>query len=82
MGSWADMLCLSGSYRILMDSHMQDAIKKGSNSELPDFYNIVLERPKDDPAGYDVLFVDAASKVGPACVPRADFVMCSAPPAV
>lgn len=42
---------------------LQDAIKKGNNEELPDFYNIVLERPRDDPAGYDVLFVDAASKV-------------------
>jgi hypothetical protein len=42
---------------------LQDAIKKGTNDELPDFYNIVLERPRDDPAGYDVLFVDAASKV-------------------
>jgi hypothetical protein len=41
----------------------QDAIKKTSRDELPDFYNIVLERPKDDPAGYDVLFIDAASKV-------------------
>ena len=43
---------------------VQDAIKKRSKDELPDFYNIVLERPRDDPAGYDVLFVDAASKVG------------------
>ena len=42
---------------------MQDAIKKHTGEELPDFYNIVLERPRDDPAGYDVLFVDAASKV-------------------
>lgn len=42
---------------------MKDAIKKGNNEELPDFYNIVLERPREDPAGYDVLFVDAASKV-------------------
>ena len=31
--------------------------------ELPDFYNIVLERPRDDPTGYDVLFIDAAAKV-------------------
>ena len=46
---------------------MQDAIKKTTGSELPDFYNIVLERPRDDPAGYDVLFVDAASK---ASLPR------------
>ena len=41
---------------------LQDAVKKLTGSELPDFYNIVLERPKDDPAGYDVLFVDAAAK--------------------
>ncbi|KAK9817177.1 hypothetical protein WJX72_010690 [[Myrmecia] bisecta] len=41
---------------------IQDAIKKTSRDELPDFYNIVLERPKDDPAGYDALFIDAASK--------------------
>ena len=31
--------------------------------ELPYFYNIVLERPRDDPTGYDCLFIDAASKV-------------------
>ncbi len=42
---------------------VQDAIKKSSKDELPDFYNIVLDRPKDDEAGYDVLFIDAASKV-------------------
>ncbi len=41
----------------------QDAIKKTSKDELPDFYNIQLERPKDDTKGYDVLFIDAASKV-------------------
>ena len=27
---------------------------------LPDFYNILLERPRQDPNGYGVLFVDAA----------------------
>ena len=41
----------------------QDAVKKITGDELPDFYNIVLERPKDDPAGYDVLYIDAAHKV-------------------
>ena len=41
---------------------LQDAVKKITGDELPDFYNIVLERPRDDPEGYDVLFVDAASK--------------------
>ena len=43
---------------------IQDAVKKITGDELPDFYNIVLERPKDDPDGYDVLFIDAAAKVG------------------
>ncbi|KAL4859889.1 Histone-lysine N-methyltransferase [Chlorella vulgaris] len=42
---------------------IQDAVKKITGDELPDFYNIVLERPKDDPDGYDVLFIDAATKV-------------------
>ena len=41
---------------------LQDAVKKITGDELPDFYNIVLERPRDDPDGYDVLFVDAAAK--------------------
>ena len=41
---------------------VQDALKKVTKDELPDFYNIVLERPRDDPAGYDALFVDAASR--------------------
>ena len=44
---------------------MQDIVRKTLGDELPDFYNIVLERPKDDPTGYDVLFIDAASKVDP-----------------
>ena len=47
---------------------VQDAIKKTSKDELPDFYNIQLERPKDDDKGYDVLFIDAASKVRPPAV--------------
>ena len=46
----------------------QDAIKKSSKDDLPDFYNIVLERPRDDPTGYDCLFIDAASKVSVAKV--------------
>lgn len=40
-------------------------VRKSSKEELPDFYNIQLERPKDDPAGFDVLFIDAAAKVRP-----------------
>jgi len=46
---------------------LQDAVKKITGDELPDFYNIVLERPKDDPDGYDVLFIDAAAKARMAC---------------
>ena len=42
---------------------IQDAIKRFQKDELPEFYNIQLERPRDDHAGYDVLFIDAASKV-------------------
>lgn len=41
---------------------LQDAVKKITGDELPDFYNIALERPRDDPDGYDILFVDAAAK--------------------
>ncbi|KAK9818057.1 hypothetical protein WJX72_006388 [[Myrmecia] bisecta] len=41
----------------------QDALKKRNpHMGLPDFYNITLERPKDDEAGYDVVFVEAAQK--------------------
>lgn len=43
---------------------IQDTLKRFNGDDLPDFYNIVLERPKKDPAGYDVIFIDAASKVG------------------
>ena len=49
---------------------LQDAIKKTSKDELPDFYNIQLERPKDDDKGYDVLFIDAASKVSTEALPH------------
>ncbi|GMH38444.1 hypothetical protein BSKO_06328 [Bryopsis sp. KO-2023] len=41
---------------------IQDALKKYTGDDVPDFYNIVLERPRDDPDGYDVMFVDAAAK--------------------
>lgn len=41
---------------------IQDILKKQSPNEVPDFYNIVLERPQTDPAGFEVTFVDAAAK--------------------
>ena len=36
---------------------------------LPDFYNILLERPKTDPDGYNLLFVDASQRanMGSSC---------------
>lgn len=59
------------------DGWAQEAIHKltgEDRTECPDFYNILLERPLDDPAGYDVLYLEAAFKVralralGPPCV--------------
>lgn len=42
---------------------IQDYLKRRTSDKLPDFYNIILERPRDDPHGYQVSFVDAAAKV-------------------
>eukprot|EP00957_Ditylum_brightwellii_P178588 13603694-Ditylum_brightwellii.AAC.1 len=46
-----------------------DAIEKtqqrlGLRPNLPDFYNMALERPHVDPRGYGMLFVDASRKAG------------------
>jgi len=41
---------------------IQDILKRQSPDEVPDFYNIILERPQTDPAGFEVTFVDAAAK--------------------
>lgn len=57
-------MCAASSPPICAMAHPQDAVKRITGDELPDFYNILLERPKDDPDGYDVLCVDAAAKVG------------------
>lgn len=46
------------------------------NGELPAFYNIMLERSKDCPEGYDLVFVDAsdignfASRLSHSCSPN------------
>lgn len=45
----------------------QDLIKKyckekDKKDELPDFYNIMLEKHKDDPDGYDILIIDPINK--------------------
>ena len=36
----------------------------GLRPNLPDFYNMALERPQVDPRGYGLLFVDASRKAG------------------
>lgn len=46
-----------------------DAIEKTQKDldlrpNLPDFYNMAMERPKKDPRGYGILFVDATRKSG------------------
>jgi hypothetical protein len=63
----------------------QDALKRRRRAgDLPDFYNISLERPKDDPGGFDVLFVDAApagsfaSRLSHSCQPNCQAVVMSA----
>lgn len=43
----------------------QDAWKKlDPNGNLPDIYNITLDRPKSESRGFDVLFVEASNKAG------------------
>jgi len=41
----------------------------GLKPALPDFYNILLERPRQDPRGYGLVFVDASMKanMGSSC---------------
>ena len=41
----------------------------GLKPTLPDFYNILLERPRQDPGGYGLLYVDASQKanLGSSC---------------
>ena len=60
----------------------QDAIKKRDpNKALPDFFNITLERPKEDDAGADVIFVEAAhrctfaSRLSHSCAPNCQTVV-------
>lgn len=73
VGSYLTKSCVLEGWRWF---EIQDAIKKITGEELPDFYNITLERPKDDPDGYDVMFVDAAfmgsfaSRMSHSCTPN------------
>lgn len=38
---------------------LQELIKQATHQDIPDFYNILLERPAEDSWGYDLLYVDA-----------------------
>jgi hypothetical protein len=60
----------------------QDIIKsKKLVTDLPDFYNIMLERHKYDPDGYDILMVDPnskgnfASRMSHSCQPNSNTVL-------
>lgn len=60
----------------------QDLIKKNKlDSELPDFYNIMLERLKGDENGYDLVMVDPNSKgnfssrMSHSCIPNCNTVL-------
>ena len=60
----------------------QDLIKKHKlDKELPDFYNIMLERLKTDESGYDVIFIDPnskgnfASRMSHSCEPNCNTVL-------
>ena len=60
----------------------QDAIKKREPGKaLPDFFNITLERPKEDAAGVDTIFVEAAhrctfaSRLSHSCAPNVQTVV-------
>ncbi len=50
--------------------------RKNGSLRVDDFYNIMLERQRDDAAGYDVLFVDPirkgnfASRMSHSCDPN------------
>ena len=60
----------------------QDIIKqKKLDKELPDFYNIMLERLKNDEKGYDLVMVDPnakgnfASRMSHSCMPNCNTVL-------
>ena len=61
------LLCAGHTARACGRFEKQDAVKVvqkrlRAKSSLNDFYNIVFERPADDPAGYDTFFVDPVRK--------------------
>ena len=60
----------------------QDLIKaKKMDKNLPDFYNIMLERMKSDPDGYNLIMIDPnskgnfASRMSHSCIPNCNTVL-------
>jgi len=47
-----------------LDAIEQTQKRLGLRPNLPDFYNMSLERPRRDPRGFGLLFVDASRKAG------------------
>ena len=47
-----------------LDAIEQAQQRFGLRPNLPDFYNMALERPQQDPKGYGLLFIDASRKAG------------------
>lgn len=43
-----------------MDAVEEAKLKHGLKPDLPDFYNLILERPRDDARGYGLLYVDVS----------------------
>lgn len=44
-----------------MDAVEEAKQKHGLKPDLPDFYNLILERPREDARGYSLLYVDVRS---------------------
>ncbi|ETO21431.1 hypothetical protein RFI_15773 [Reticulomyxa filosa] len=65
-----------------LQKQLERALPNAPN--VPDFFNIVLERHKDDPDGYDVVFVDPirkgnfGSRLSHSCEPNVETVVMAA----
>ncbi|CAM9312249.1 unnamed protein product, partial [Hapterophycus canaliculatus] len=47
-----------------LDAIEEAKLKHGLKPDLPDFYNMIMERPRGDARGYGLLYVDAGNHVG------------------
>lgn len=42
-------------------------MKHGLKPDLPDFYNLVLERPREDARGYSLLYIEVSTCLALMC---------------